>query len=47
MIKRPRKPLVDVQIEKFFRSMEKLGFTGAEIVQLVKQYTVNNTSNIL
>ena len=46
MIKRPRKPLVDVQIEKFFISMEKLGFTGAEIVQLVKQYTVNNTSNI-
>ena len=47
MIKRPRKPLVDVQIENFFRSMEKLGFTGAEIVQLVKQYTVNNTSSIL
>ena len=38
MIKNLRKSLVDVQIEKFFKSMEKLGFTGEEILELVKEY---------
>ena len=38
MIKNLRKSHVDVQIEKFFKSMEKLGFTGEEILELVKEY---------
>ena len=38
MIKNLRKSLVDVQIEKFFKSMEKLGFTGEEILELVKEH---------
>ncbi|MBQ4218967.1 MULTISPECIES: GntR family transcriptional regulator [Butyrivibrio] len=39
MIKNMRISLVDVQIENFFKSMEKLGFTKEEILKLVKQYT--------
>ncbi|WP_294241439.1 GntR family transcriptional regulator [Pseudobutyrivibrio sp.] len=39
MIKNLRKSLVDVQIESFFKSMEKLGFTKEQIVELVRQYT--------
>ena len=38
MIKKIRKSLVDVQIEKFFKNMEKFGFTGEEILRLVKEY---------
>ena len=38
LIKDLRKSLVDVQIEEFFKSMEKLGFTGEEILELVKEY---------
>lgn len=39
LIKKMRKSLVDVQIEEFFKSLEKLGFTEKEIIQLVKEYT--------
>lgn len=38
LIKELRKSLVDVQIEEFFKNMEKLGFTGKEIIQLIEQH---------
>ncbi|MCR4568606.1 MAG: GntR family transcriptional regulator [Pseudobutyrivibrio sp.] len=38
MIIELKKSLVKVQVEQFINGMEKYGFTGNEILELVKQY---------